>query len=159
RPVRIVVGYPAGTSPELVSRIGGVEISKRLGQPVVVETRPGASGRIAELFVARSAPDGYNVLIDSPVLSADPLFTKTDTLVIGKDMVPLGTASRTSLVLLVRTSLGIQTFQELVAYAKKNPGKLNYGSIAVHFDLMMEMIKAKSGLNYTSVSYKGGVTA
>jgi tripartite-type tricarboxylate transporter receptor subunit TctC len=155
RPIRVLVGYPPGGSADLVPRVVAGEIGKALGQAVVIENRPGAGGQIAIQAIAKSTPDGYTLLAGGPPLNTHPIFLKNDTVILGKDLTPLGDVSWTPLVLIVRANLGIRTYDELVAHAKKNPGKLNYGSISSLIDLVMEMVRRKSGFTYTSIQYKG----
>src|SRR4051812_43025290 len=89
KPVRIIVGFNAGTSPDLVARLTGAEISKRIGQPLLVEARPGAGGLLAVRAVAGAAPDGYTILHAGSMINSHPIFLKEDPLVVGKDITPM----------------------------------------------------------------------
>lgn len=154
RPVRVVVGYPPGTSPDLIARISSAAMSKRLGQPFVIENRSGANGMFGPAAAAKAEPDGHTLTLGS-LLNVHPIFLKNGPLVIGRDLATVGGVAATPWVLLVRGSLGVKTYKELVAYSRANPGKLNYGSVAAQIDLFSEVLRAKTGLDYTPIRYKG----
>ncbi len=129
QPVRVVVPFPAGTSPDVVVRIVGQKLSEMWGQPVVVENRPGAGGGIGAAAVAQSKPDGHTlVYVVNSVLCANPhLYAKLgyDTF---KSFAPVSLMVNLGYVLLAREGLEPRNVAELIEYAKKNPGKLTYGS-------------------------------
>jgi tripartite-type tricarboxylate transporter receptor subunit TctC len=154
RPIRVVVGYPPGTAPDLIARISGNEMGKRLGQPFVVENRPGAGGMLGPAAVAKADPDGYTLTLGG-LVNLHPIFTKNQPLLMGKDLTPIGDVVATPWVLLARTSLGAKSFQDLVAYSKANPGKLNFGSVATQIDIFVEHVKARTGMTFTAVRFKG----
>lgn len=154
KPVRVIVGFNAGTSPDLVVRITGAEISKRLGQQFIVENRAGAGGLIAVKAVAQAEADGYTLLSTGSMINAHPIFLKDGPLVVGKDLTPIADVARTPYVAIARTSVA-KSWQELLDYAKKNPNKLNFGSQTTQIDVLTEWVKLKSGLTYTPVRYKG----
>src|SRR5687767_11881771 len=127
RPVRLVLGFAPGGAADLVSRVIGEPLSRNLGQPIVVENRPGAGSSIAAEHVARSAPDGYTVLIASPSsILVNPLITPKAGFQPLKDLVPISKVSSSPLILAVNPGVGVSSVKELIAHAQKNPGKLNY---------------------------------
>jgi len=154
KPIRVIVGYPPGTAPDLIARISGAEMGKRLGQPFVVENRPGAGGILGPSAVAKAEPDGYTLTLGG-LVNLHPIFLKQGALVMGKDLTSIGDVVATPWVLLARTSLGAKSYQDLVAYAKANPNKLNFGSVATQIDIFSESLKQKTGLNYTAIRFKG----
>jgi tripartite-type tricarboxylate transporter receptor subunit TctC len=154
KPIRVVVGYPPGTAPDLIARISGNEMGKRLGQPFIIENRPGAGGILGPAAVAKAEPDGYTLTLGG-LVNLHPIFLKNNPLVMGKDLTPIGDVVATPWVLLARTSLGAKTYQDLVAHAKVNPGKLNFGSVATQIDIFSESLKQKTGLNFTPIRFKG----
>ncbi len=157
KPVRIVVPFPPGGA-DVTFRLIQKRLSEELGQPVIVENRPGANGFIGAGYVARSTPDGYTLLgSTSSNLVVGPLISKSapfDTL---KDFTPITLLFATPNVLLVRPSLPVKSLKELVDHAKLNPGKLSYGSSGVgsgqHLD--GETFKRTAGLNIVHIPYKG----
>lgn len=160
RPIRLYVGFPAGGGPDLIARIIGAKLSESWGQAVVVENKPGASGSIAADFVGKSAPDGYSLLLSSsgpmtlntmimPALRYDPV----------RDFAPISTFGLFPLMLAVHPDLPVKSPQELIAYARANPGKLNNGASAVSMQLAMEMLKQTAGLDITTIRYAGSAAA
>ena len=161
RPVRIIVPVVGGTMA-LTARLVSPELSKSLGQPVLVETKAGAGGNIGTDYVAKSAPDGYTLLVafNGPIAINPTLFDKLpfDPL---KDLAPITHAVSSPQFLVVHPSVPVSTVSEFVAYAKSRPGKLNYGSIAVGggSHLTMEMLKTAAGIDLVHVPYKGSAPA
>jgi len=157
RPVKLVVPFPAGGPTDVLSRVVAEKLGGQLGQVVVVENKPGAGGAIGTDLVARSAPDGYTlVLATSSTHSVGPHISKLpyDP---QKDFTPivwLGDAAR---VLVVSPKLGVQSLAQLVDLAKKNPGKLNYASSGVGsvVHLATEHFASMAGIKLTHVPYKG----
>ena len=157
RPVKMVVPFPAGGPTDVLARSLSDRLSAQLGQPVVVENKPGAGGAIGADFVAKSAPDGYTiVLATSSTHSIGPYLAKVpyDP---QKDFAPvvwLGNAPR---VLVVPPVLGVNNVRELIALAKKDPGKLNYASSGVGsvVHLATEQFASMAGIKLTHVPYKG----
>jgi tripartite-type tricarboxylate transporter receptor subunit TctC len=158
RPVRLVVSFPAGTTPDVVARVVAPKLQQALGQPVIVDNRAGAGGNLAADQVAKSAPDGYTLLVTTNAAAATNkvLFTnlpydpETDLATISL----LATAPQ---VLVVHPSVPANTFKEFIDHAKRNPGKLSYGSTgsgsASH--LTMELLKSDTGVDTVHVPYKG----
>ena len=159
KPVRVVVGSGAGATPDVVMRIIASKLSETWnGNPVVVENRPGAAGTLAADNVVKSAPDGYTLLFsDNSTWSIDPhLFAKLpyDPL---KDLVPVVQVGLLPAFLVVHKSVPVTSVEELIAYLKKNPGKLHYGSAgpgSMH-QLLAERFKSLTGTDMVHVPYKG----
>jgi tripartite-type tricarboxylate transporter receptor subunit TctC len=128
KPIRLVLGFAPGGAADYVARAMSEPLSRALGQPVVVENRPGAGSSIGADFVAKSPPDGYTILIASPAaISVNPALNPK----LGykpSDLVPVTKVSASPQVVAVNPSVGVSSIKELIAYAKKNPGKLNYAS-------------------------------
>ena len=160
--VRMVVPFAAGAgSNDIMARLAAQKLSDSLGQQVVVDNRPGASGIIGTDIVAKAQPDGYTVLMMSLTFTVNPsLFRKMpyDTV---KDLTPVTMVASAPLMLVVHPSLPVKSVAEFIAYAKANPGKLNFGSggpgTTPH--LAGEMLKTMAGLQMTHVPYKGGAPA
>jgi tripartite-type tricarboxylate transporter receptor subunit TctC len=162
RPIRLVVGFPPGGAADFVSRAFQEPLGRALGQPIVVENRPGAGSSIAAEHVARSAPDGYTVLIASPSsILVNPLISPKSGFEPLKDLVAIGKVSSSPLILAVNPGVGVGSVKELIAHAKKNPGKLNFASSgngsAPHLAAVLFMRLA--GVELVHVPYKGGAPA
>ena len=159
RPIRIVAGMAPGTVVDLTARILASRLEQRLGQSIVVENRVGANGSIAANAVARSAPDGYTLWYGTPT-TVHPIYLKNNAVVLGKDLVPVTNVFSTPYVLHTSARLPATSFQDLVTYAKSQPpGKLNFALITPTFDLLMHLLKERSGLTYTTIPYLGGIPA
>ena len=162
RPVKIVVTIPPGGAPDITARLVGQKMSESMGQPVVVENRPGANGNTAAAEVARVAPDGYTLLLaaDSLITINPHLYAKMpiDTL---KDLAPVASLVANQFVLSVNPSLPVKSFQEFIDYAKKANPPLNYasGGNGSQHQLTMEMLKARAGIELVHVPYRGGAPA
>jgi tripartite-type tricarboxylate transporter receptor subunit TctC len=162
RPVKIVVTIPPGGAPDLVARIFGQKLSEDLGQPVVIENRPGANGNTAAEAVARAAPDGYTLILaaDSLIAINPHLYSRMpiDTL---KDLAPVASLVSNQFVLSVNPSLPVKNFAEFIEYAKKSNPPLNYasGGNGSQHQITMEMLKARAGINLVHVPYRGGAPA
>ena len=162
KPIRLVVPYPPGGIGDTLARELGTQLAARMGQPVLVDNKPGASQMIGAEFVAKSPPDGYTLFLGSlsslvlnvyaqKALSYDPF----------KDFAPVSMFFSTPLYLVVTPSLPVRNVHEFVAYAKANPGKLSFGSIGTGSSLHLagEMFKAMAGVDMLHVPYKGSVPA
>ena len=129
RPVKLVVGFAPGGAADFVARALQDPLARALGQPIVVENRPGAGSSIAAEAVAKSAPDGYTLLIASPSsILVNPLISPKAGFQPLKDLVPVSKVSSSPLILAVNPGVGVASVKELIAHAKKNPGKLNYAT-------------------------------
>ena len=159
KPIKIVIPFVAGGSSDIVGRALGAKFQEILGQPAVVENKPGANGSIAAEFVAKSDPDGYTVLVGSiGVFSINAALFKDLRYSPLKDFAPITLAVTTPNVLITRPDLPAGTMKELVEYAKKNPGKLSYCSSGAGSSdhLTGEVFKQGSGITAVHVPYKGG---
>ncbi|HWA39115.1 MAG TPA: tripartite tricarboxylate transporter substrate binding protein [Burkholderiales bacterium] len=159
RPVKLVVGFAPGGAADIVARALQDPVSRALGQPLVVENRPGAGSSIAAEYVAKSAPDGYTLLIASPSsILVNPILSPKAGFDPIRDLAPIGKVSTSPLVAAVNPALGASTLQELVAIAKKSPGKLNYSTSgngsAPH--LAAVLFARLAGVDMVHVPYKGG---
>jgi len=151
RYIRVIVG----PGPDIVARLFGPKITETLGQQVVVEPRPGAGGTIAAQAVANSPPDGYNLLLASASYTINTALGQSP-LDLAKDFAPVGLAVTVPFVLVVHPSVPAKTLAELIAYAKANPGKLNYASsgIGTPPHLAGEMLKAMAGVDIVHVPFR-----
>ncbi|MFM9969506.1 MAG: tripartite tricarboxylate transporter substrate binding protein [Burkholderiales bacterium] len=157
KPVRIVVPYPPGGGVDVVARLLAANLPVRLKQPVIVDNRVGAFGNIGVDHVAKSAPDGYTVLLNTVAQAITPsTYTKLpfDPMA---DFAPVTQVSRTTLVLVTSPQLEARNVRDLVAFAKAQPGKLNYGSTGLTnpLHLAMELLKLSTGTDIVAVPYKG----
>ncbi|MBI2959682.1 MAG: tripartite tricarboxylate transporter substrate binding protein [Betaproteobacteria bacterium] len=156
RPIRFMVGYPPGGSNDILARIVSAKLGERLGQAVVVENKPGADSMIAGEYVAKSAPDGYTLLVTSiggmvfnPVLYERALY---DPL---KDFVSITLIATDPLVFAVNPSIKASSIKDIIELAKGSPGKLFYGSGSPPMHVAAELFKKQVGVNIVHVPYKG----
>jgi len=159
RPIRIVVPYPPGGSTDIVSRLVAARMSPAIGQSVVVDNRPGANTIIGAEAVARAEPDGYTILFTTPATHTQvPNIVKNLPFDTVRDFTPITAAVTQSSLLLVHPSIDVKTLKEFIDYAKRNPGKLSYGTagFASNFHLAGEQIKQVAGIDMTHIPYKGG---
>ena len=159
KPVRLVVGFAPGGAADFVARAFQEPLGRALGQPVVVDNRPGAGSSIAAEFVAKSPADGYTFLIASPSsILVNPLLSPKAGFQPLKDLAPVGKVTSSPLLLAVNPNLGVTNLRELIAYVKKNPGKVNYATSgngsAPHLSAVLFMRLA--GVEMVHVPYKGG---
>jgi tripartite-type tricarboxylate transporter receptor subunit TctC len=159
RAITLVNGFPPGGGPDIMARQLAAVVSKRIGQQMIVENRPGASGTIGAGTVARAAPDGYTLLFGvASNLAVGPATLKDITYDPVTSFTPVVEIARGPYVLTVSTKLPVNTLGELVDYAKKNPGKLNFASVGPgsphHF--AGELFKKEAGIDMVHVPYKGG---
>ena len=157
RPVRVIVPFPAGGAVDVLARMVGTKLSESLGQPVIIENKPGAGGNIASDLVAKSAPDGYTILQTTPGQAISPSLYRSLPYDAVKDLVPVTQLVSSYLVLVASQKSGITSVKDLIERAKAKPGVLNYGSSGVGnpLHLTMEMIKRAANLNIVSVPYRG----
>jgi len=160
KPIRIVVGFPPGGGNDIIARLVGAKMQEAWGQPVVIDNKPGANSIIAAEFVAKSAPDGYTLLVNATGgMSVNPvLYAKLpyDSL---RDFVAISMVGSFPLVLVVHPSVPANSVQELVAYARANPGKLNYSSGSTAFQVASEMFKQMTGIDVRHIPYKGSAAS
>jgi tripartite-type tricarboxylate transporter receptor subunit TctC len=158
KPVRVVVGYSPGGLPDTIARVVGQKLAERWGQQFVVENKPGANGILGAELVAKAAPDGYTLLMtDNSTHAIIPfLFTKLPYDA-DRDLIPVSLTARAPLFLAVHPSVKANSFKELIALVKAEPGKYSYGSsgIGSTHHLCMEYLKSSLGLDMTHVPYKG----
>ncbi|MFN0184816.1 MAG: Bug family tripartite tricarboxylate transporter substrate binding protein [Aquabacterium sp.] len=156
KPVKIIVPFGAGSGTDILARLVSDQLSKSLGQAFVVENRQGADGIVGTDRIAKSAPDGYTLgfVPSSPIVMNPALYAKLpfDP---QKDLIPVASMALLSCVLGVQPELPVQNVQELIAYAKANPGKLNYAAGSTFTHLAGEMFKYLSGTNLTAIPYQG----
>ncbi|MGQ0651674.1 MAG: Bug family tripartite tricarboxylate transporter substrate binding protein [Betaproteobacteria bacterium] len=162
KPVRIICPFPPGGGVDITARAIAAELSKGLGQPVTVENRPGAGGNVAAGELARSAPDGYTLMLTLNSLhSIAPLLYSRLPFDAAKDFAYITPLVTFSNVLVVTPSIRARSVQELIAQAKREPGKLNFGSSGngTNIHLVGELFKAQAGIDIVHVPYKGSAPA
>jgi tripartite-type tricarboxylate transporter receptor subunit TctC len=159
RPIRVVVGFAPGGPADVMARLIGQRVYALLGQPIVVENRPGAGGSLAARLVADSEPDGYTLLLgNTSTLVISPLMYKNVGYDALKAFAPIAWLGTTSDILVVNPKSPLKSVGELIAYAKANPGKLDYSTpgIGTPPHLIAEMLKLRAGVDIVHVPYKGG---
>lgn len=157
QPIRIIIPYaPVGTS-DIIARLMGERAVERLGQPFVLENRPGASTQIGTAAVAKAAPDGHTLLLVANTFAVNPSLFASLPYDSAKDLAPITYAGVTPHTLLVHPSLPVHNLKELIVYAKQRPGKLSYGSVGTgtSFHLGMELLKKQTGIFIVHIPYKG----
>lgn len=162
RPVRIVVGFPAGQTTDIIARKLAQRLTSTLGQSFIVENRPGVGAGLAAELVARTEPDGYTLLATSSgPMAVNGWVYKNLKYDSRRDFQPIALLGMFPLVLVTSANSRFSSVQELVSYAKATPGKINYGSggNGVTNHLVMEMFKERANIDLTHVPYKGGVAA
>ena len=158
KPVRIIIGFPPGGGIDIVARIMAPKLSEALGQPVIVENKPGAGGVVGTDFVAKSAPDGHTIFFGTTGnISINPVFIPNLPFNMDRDLTPLTQVSSVSFLLYVNPSLPVKNLGELIAYSKANSGKVNFYSSGngglPH--LAGELLNAVAGIKTVHVPYKG----
>jgi tripartite-type tricarboxylate transporter receptor subunit TctC len=156
RPVHMIVEFPAGLAPDVLARLISESLSHQLGQNFVVENKPGAGGNVGAEYVIRAAPDGYTLLVMvSGNAASAALYPNLDFNFV-RDIAPIAFLGYTPFVVVVNPSVTVKTISELIAYAKTNPGKLNYASqgagTAPH--LAFELFRMMTGVNIVHVPYR-----
>ncbi len=157
RPVRIVVGFAAGGSSDIGARLIGQWLQERLGQPFVVENRPGAATNLATETVVHAAPDGHALLMIGPSSTINATLYENLNFVFLRDIAPVASTIRQPQILLANPSLPAKTVPELIAYAKANPGKITMASAGTGSSghLAGELFKMTAGVNMLHVPYRG----
>ncbi len=158
RPVRLIVPNSPGSTHDLMSRIVGTEMAKFISQPIVVENKPGAGQILGYEFVAKQAPaDGYTMTtVAIPTMALAPATVKELRFDILADLTPVTGLVETRYILVSPAQAPWKSFKEMVAYAKANPGKLNYGSSAQSIRIMTEVLSQELGLSMVRIDYNGG---
>ncbi len=162
KPIRLVVPYPPGGSTDLLARTIGVKVGEAIGQQVIVDNRAGAGGMLGSDIVARSAPDGYTILLGTGATHGlTLLLSKSVPYDPVKDFTPITAAVEVPIILVVHPSIPGTTAKDLIDWAKKNPGKLSYGSSGTGspHHLSGELLKQISGTDMVHVPYKGAAPA
>ena len=156
RAIHIIVGFSPGGGNDIIARIVGQKLSESLGQPVVIENKPGGGAIVATEYVAKSAPDGYTLLVGaSGAMAINPaVYAKLPYDSIA-DFTPVSELGSFPLILIVNASSPIKSVADLVAYAKANPDKTNYASSSAAFQLATELFKQKTGAPMQLIPYKG----
>lgn len=161
-PLRLIVSFPAGGAADLLARLISQPLSDALGQPVVIENKPGAGGNLGGEFVAKSAPDGYTLLVTSGgLVSINPHLYAKMPFDPATDLVPVAALARVPLYLVVRTESQAKDFKAFLADLKANPGKRNFGSPGVGSSphLGAEMMRSMTKTDIVHVPYRGGAPA
>jgi tripartite-type tricarboxylate transporter receptor subunit TctC len=161
RPLRVIVPQSAGGSTDLVARLYGQKLSEALGQPVIVDNRPGAGSIIGTDLVAKATPDGYTLLVVASSITLNPTLHKNLPFDPIRDLAPISQLSAFPNMLTLHPSVPAKSVKELIALAKAKPGQLNYGSsgTATGTHLSAELFKLMAGVDMVHVPYKGGAPA
>jgi tripartite-type tricarboxylate transporter receptor subunit TctC len=159
RPVRVIVGFPAGIGPDITGRLMGQWLSDHLGQQFIVDNRPGAASNIGTEMVAKAAPDGYTLLVTVSTNTINATFYQNVNFDFRKDIVPVGFIGATPFVLVVTPSFPAKTVPEFIAYAKANPDKINMASQGVGTSphVVGELLMMMAGIKFIHVPYRGNV--
>jgi tripartite-type tricarboxylate transporter receptor subunit TctC len=157
KPLRFVVGFPPGGGTDIMARLLAAKLPEYLGQPIVVENRPGAATNIAMEHVARSAPDGYTILVTTATMAMNPAFYRKLPVDVLRDFAPVSVFSDSPNVLAVRAGLAAKDAGEVVALARAKPGVLNYSSAGTGTTQHMtgELFKLRTGTDIVHVPFKG----
>lgn len=161
KPIKIIVAATAGGTPDIFARAIANKLQEALGQPVLVDYKPGAGTNIGSDFVAKSAPDGYTILINGLPLAANPSLYASMPFSPSRDLTPVIEVAELINVVTVHPSLPVKSMRELVELAKKDPGKLNYGSPGAGSSshLAAELLAVKTGAKFTHIAYQGNAQA
>jgi tripartite-type tricarboxylate transporter receptor subunit TctC len=157
RPVKLVVGFTPGGGVDINARLLASRLSEILGQPVIIENKPGAGTNIANEFVAKSAPDGYTLLFNSPAVAINMSLTKNPPYDLLRDFAPVSVFSDSTNILVVPASLPAKSVKELIALAREKPGSLNFSSAGAGSTqhLAGELFKLRTGISIVHVPYRG----
>jgi len=156
KPVKLVVPFPAGSATDQIARVIGQQLQESLGQPFVVENKPGAQGSIAAAEVARSAPDGYTLMVgtNTPLAANPSLFKKLNYDPV-KDFAPVARLGTISFMIMVRPDFPAKDLKGLLGYAKANPGKLSVGYGSAGSQVSQAMLRSMGRIEFIDVPYKG----
>jgi tripartite-type tricarboxylate transporter receptor subunit TctC len=157
RPVTLVSTFPAGSAPDIVARLSAQHMGEKLGQNVVVENRPGAGGNIATEYVARAQPDGYTLLMPVSTNAVNVALYRNLPFDFQRDIVPIAGIAKTAFMITTPEKFPAKNLQELIAYLKANPGKVNFasGGIGSSPHLCGELFQIQTGTKMVHVPYKG----
>lgn len=157
RPIRFIVGQPTGGGQDIVARAFAQQLAASIGQSVIVDNRPGASGTVGAAIAARSAPDGYTALFIASTFAINPTLYKNLPYDQVRDFQPLSLIASTPFVLLLHPSIPARSVKELIAYAKERPGQLNYasGGMGNSGHLAGALFSTLAGVELTHIPYKG----
>jgi tripartite-type tricarboxylate transporter receptor subunit TctC len=157
RPIKMICGFPAGSSLDVITRIYAARLETTLGQPVIVENRVGASGNLAAEAVARSAPDGYTLLTNGVTLPISMRLFKKISFDVLKDFTPIGFMGNIPIILAAHAALGVNSVAELISLAKSRPGELTHGSAGVGSiqHLSGELFNVMTGVKLAHIPYRG----
>jgi tripartite-type tricarboxylate transporter receptor subunit TctC len=157
RPIKLIIGYAPGGSADIVARVLSERLSERLGQPIVLENRPGAGTTIATEAVVRSPPDGYTLLWTSSAIEINTTLYDHLNFDFLRDIAPVASIEFLPLVMAVNPSLPVKTIPEFIAYAKANPGKINFpsGGVGSSQHVAGELFKFMTGVDMVHVPYRG----
>ncbi len=161
QPIHFIIPYAPGGGMDVTARLLGDRMSKSLGTPILVENKPGASTTLATSYVVRSQPDGYTLLFTDSTHGSNPALYKTLPYRTMEDLQSVALVTLTPAVLVVRSSLGVNSVADLVALAKKEPGKLNYSSAGLGsvMHLSTELFKRQAGIDVAQINYAGAAPA
>ena len=156
RPVHIIAGYPAGAGPDIVGRLAGQWLAGRLGQNFLVDNRPGASSNIGTDLAAKSTPDGYTLLVAVSTNAVNATLYQNLSFNFARDLVPVAFIGATPFVIAANPSFPAKTVPEFLAYAKANPGKVNFASSGVGSGphVSAELLKMMTGIDIVHVPYR-----
>ena len=156
RPVKLVVPFPPGSATDQIARVVGQQLQEGLGQPFVVENKPGAQGAIASAEVARAAPDGYTLMVGTNTpLAANPSLFKKLSYDPSKDFAPVARLGTISFMIMVRPDFPAKNFKEFLSYSRSNPGKLSAGYGSAGSQVSQAMLRSMGKLDFIDVPYKG----
>jgi tripartite-type tricarboxylate transporter receptor subunit TctC len=161
RPIKIYVGFAPGGAPDLIARLVGQKLSERLGQPVIVENKPGATGNIAAQVVSKSDPDGYSLLLATVSLAISPAILGKLAVNPERELDPVGMVASVPLILIASPKLSANSVADLTKLAKANPDKINFASVGNGSpqQLAAELYQITAGVKMTHIPYKGGAPA
>src|SRR3982074_2178994 len=154
RPIHIIVGFAAGGGNDIIARVFGQKLSENLGQPVIVENKPGGGAIVATEYVAKSPPDGYTLLMSASGISINPAVYAKLPYDAVNDFTAVSELGSFPLIMIVNASSPIKSVADLVSYAKANPDKMNYASSPASFQLVTELFKQKTGAPMQVIPYK-----
>ncbi len=156
KPVKLVVPFPAGSATDQIARVVGQQLQESLGQPFVVENKPGAQGAIAAAEVARAAPDGYTLMVGTNTpLAANPSLFKKLNYDPARDFAPIARLGTLSFMIMVRPDFPAKNFKEFLTYSKNNPGKLSAGYGSAGSQVSQAMLRSMGKIDFIDVPYKG----